>query len=839
MTTSTKKLVLLGMMSKIPVAGVIWQTIHYLIGFQRLGYDVYYVETHARTPTMLLKKGEKGGDRGSAKAADFISRVMSRFGFEDRWAYLALHHDGRCYGLSRRQIRNLYDSAALIINFHGGTDPRLELDATDRLVYLETDPVLLQIELHEHLQQTVEFLEPHSAFFTFAESYGTPGSRLPVTDRFAFHPTRQPVVMDFWEGRDPASGATDAFTTVGNWKQPWQDITFQGETYSWSKHYEFLKFLELPTLTGQPFELALGMYSEEERTMLESKGWRVRPALEFSRDADRYRDYIVSSRGEFTVAKDQNIRLRTGWFSDRSATYLAAGRPVITQETGFSDVLPTGEGLFAFSTLEEIVAAVESVNADYERHRRAASEIARECFSHDVVLPRLLEVVGEELSGRRGRLLEREREQPFPLELDITPVSRRPTRLSEETLKAVLERPVPVFESRLPPPADGRAVSMFTKPVSIVVSTHNNLALTRLCLESLLANTDYPSYEVVVIDNASDDGTPDYLRQLAGLHEHVRVVLNEENAGFPRACNQGLALANGGLLVLLNNDTMVPPGWLMSLVRVLEDPGVGAAGPVTNRIANNEAEIETSYRTWGECLDFARRQAEGGNRQSFEIRLAAMFCFAMRRDVYERIGPLDEHFGLGMLEDDDYSLRLRGAGYRLLCSPGVFVHHFGEGSFGALVPTGEHAGLLRANRKRLEDKWGPESRPGGRRRDASYDRLTGRIRELVATAIPPDATVLVVSRGDEELLELEGRRTWHFPAAEDGRYAGHYPRDSDEAVKLLEAMRTEGGEFLLFPKTGLWWLDHYAGLREHLETRYSVVLRDEETCLIFALGDKQ
>src|SRR5205823_2776145 len=131
-------------------------------------------------------------------------------------------------------------------------------------------------------------------------------------------------------------------------------------------------------LTGQPFELALGMYSNEERAMLESKGWRVRPALELSREADPYREYIASSRGEFTVAKDQNIRLRTGWFSDRSATYLAAGRPAITQETGFSNVLPTGEGLFAFSTLEEIVAAVESVNSDYKRHRRAASEIARE-----------------------------------------------------------------------------------------------------------------------------------------------------------------------------------------------------------------------------------------------------------------------------------------------------------------------------------------------------------------------------------------------------------------------------------------------------------------------------
>lgn len=128
--------------------------------------------------------------------------------------------------------------------------------------------------------------------------------------------------------------------------------------------------------------------------MLQKHGWRVKDALAISEDLDGYRRYIRSSRGEFTVAKDQNVRLRSGWFSDRSACYLAAGRPVITQETGFSNILPTGEGLFAFSTMEEILQAVEAINHDYGRHSRAAYEIARDCFSHDVVLPRLLAEVG-------------------------------------------------------------------------------------------------------------------------------------------------------------------------------------------------------------------------------------------------------------------------------------------------------------------------------------------------------------------------------------------------------------------------------------------------------------
>src|SRR5439155_9617198 len=131
-----------------------------------------------------------------------------------------------------------------------------------------------------------------------------------------------------------------------------------------SKHHEFLKFLDLPARTGQLFELALSSYTDADRELLESHGWRVRPALDFSDDLDAYRSYIGGSRAEFTVAKDQNVRLRSGWFSDRSATYLAAGRPVVTQETGFSNVLPTGRGLFGFSTVDEIVGAVEAINAD-------------------------------------------------------------------------------------------------------------------------------------------------------------------------------------------------------------------------------------------------------------------------------------------------------------------------------------------------------------------------------------------------------------------------------------------------------------------------------------------
>ena len=388
---SRGSIVLLGMLTKMPVAGVAWQVLHYLEGFRRLGFDAWYVEDHGRTPSMFVSDE---GDDGCAGAASFLASLLERFGFGDRWAFHALHADGSWYGISEVRARRLYRDAALIINLHGGTMPLPEHAATGRLVFLETDPVQIQIEIHNGVQAAFDFLKPHSSFFTFAENYGWPDCRLPVFESFGFRPTRQPVVLDYWP---PGANGTEApFTTVGNWRQPWRKIRFCGEVYHWSKHYEFLKLLELPSRTGQAFELALSgsSFEAEDRRLLEDKGWRVRDALEFSSDPDGYRAYITTSYGEFTVAKDQNVRLRTGWFSDRSATYLAAGRPVITQETGFSRSLPVGEGLLEFSTLDEAVAAVERVRSDYQRHRRAARELAEEYFSHEVVLGSLLRELG-------------------------------------------------------------------------------------------------------------------------------------------------------------------------------------------------------------------------------------------------------------------------------------------------------------------------------------------------------------------------------------------------------------------------------------------------------------
>lgn len=389
MTSTRPRIVVLGMMTKMPVGGVVWQNAHYLLGLERLGYDVYYVESHARTPSMFM---DHEHDDGSGRAAAFIAATMRRLGLGHRWAFKALHDDGRCYGLSEAELTRLYRSAALLINLHGATEPMPEHYETGRLVYLETDPGQLQVELHDGLKATIDFLEPHCAFFTFAENLGAPDCRLPATRRFPFHPTRQPVAVDLWETNGLPAG--DAFTTVGNWRQRWRTVTLGGTAYTWTKDSEFEKFLGLPALTRQPLELALASLDDGDRRKLESHGWRVRDAAEVSLDAATYRDYVRGSRAEFTVAKDQNVRLRTGWFSDRSATYLAAGRPVVTQDTGFGNVLPSGEGLVGVQDVAEAAEAVARINSDYEHHRAAALKLAREYFDAERVLGQLLETVG-------------------------------------------------------------------------------------------------------------------------------------------------------------------------------------------------------------------------------------------------------------------------------------------------------------------------------------------------------------------------------------------------------------------------------------------------------------
>ncbi|HZY20064.1 MAG TPA: glycosyltransferase [Ramlibacter sp.] len=257
--------------------------------------------------------------------------------------------------------------------------------------------------------------------------------------------------------------------------------------------------------------------------------------------------------------------------------------------------------------------------------------------------------------------------------------------------------------------------------ISVVVLTFNNLALTQACLDSLLTESDYPRLEIVVVDNASTDGSPEWLREWQAAHPEAKVILNERNLGFAAGNNVGLAAATGDYLVILNNDTVVTRGWALTLLRHLQaDPQVGLVGPVTNNIGN-EARVETSY---GNDLQAMRPQALRHTltnmSRHFRIRTAAFFCVLFSRAVYEAVGPLCEDYGLGFFEDDDYCRRIEAQGLYSACAEDVFVHHHLSASFNKL-PSREREELFARNKAVYEAKWGrwePHSYKRGRRASA-------------------------------------------------------------------------------------------------------------------------
>ena len=393
-----KKIIVLGFMGGMPIAGVIWQHIHYIVGLQRLGHEVYYIEDTLNYPYDPV--GFNISDDYSY-AAQTLGRLAKEHGFEGRWGYCARFKDPiQSAGMSLEQIRTLYREADCALNICGSHDLNDDLRTIRHLIYVESDPGVEQIKIDQQIDgeksETIDYLKEHRHLFTFGENIGTPSFAVP-THGFEWLPTRQPVVTDLWcpTPEAPAPAAEKLFTTICNWSTSGKkDIEWRGSNYLWSKSLEFLKFIEAPKRSGEPFEMATDIKKEEELALFEKNDWRLVLPHDLSVDWNGYRDYISNSKGEFTCAKDQYVRLNTGWFSDRTACYLAAGRPVITQETGFTAHYGGKEGLLAFSTMEEITEAVASIRADYKKHSRAALAIAREIFEAEKVLKSLLDRAG-------------------------------------------------------------------------------------------------------------------------------------------------------------------------------------------------------------------------------------------------------------------------------------------------------------------------------------------------------------------------------------------------------------------------------------------------------------
>jgi YHS domain-containing protein len=401
-----RRIAVVGTLASNPYGGMAWMHMQIAAGLHRLGHDVYYFEVTSVWPYDPVRQAKVND---SDYALGYLAKVAEGFGMENRWAYRRSYSDREWFGLSKMQSEDFLAHADAVLNITGATRLRTKEGLkVGRLVYFGTDPVYQELAFAKGDPIVRRTIDQHDDFVTYGENIGNADCPIPPFPRLRSK-TRQPILVDFWQNGGPTK---KEFTTICNWRQTGHDIEYEGETYFWSKHHEFLKFIDLPRKTSQPIELAMGLadafavrpgfgeiipasgLTQEDRNLLESNAWKLVDGPSFTTDPWKYREYIVASRGEFTVARDQNVRLRSGWFSERSACYLAAGRPVVTQDTGFGKFIPTGEGVFAFNTMEQILTAIDAINSDYQRHSRAARAIAEEYFRAEKVLAKVLEDLG-------------------------------------------------------------------------------------------------------------------------------------------------------------------------------------------------------------------------------------------------------------------------------------------------------------------------------------------------------------------------------------------------------------------------------------------------------------
>ena len=370
------KILFAGIIARYPFGGVTWCSLMYLLGLRALGHEVFYIEdTGECVYDPVLNTRATDPSYGTT----YINAALEPYGLGDRWSFV--NYDGSYHGRSGDEVRRFCADADLYINLSGGSwFWRDEYARIKRSVFIDSDPAFTQLAIAKAEPWYVDFFRRFNHLFTFGANIGTPACAIPVGD-FTWHKTWQPVTLDDW--RTTAAPGPN-FSTVMTWQiESFADV-------GGNKDQEFVKYIDLPSRTRQPFELAIN----GPQQLLREHGWATLPAMEVSRTPNLYRDFIHQSRGEFGVAKHTYVANRSGWFSDRTECYLASGRPAVVQDTGWTAHLPHGEGLFAFSNPEDALAGIEAINADYDRHARRAVEIAREHFEATRVLTRLLNTVG-------------------------------------------------------------------------------------------------------------------------------------------------------------------------------------------------------------------------------------------------------------------------------------------------------------------------------------------------------------------------------------------------------------------------------------------------------------
>jgi hypothetical protein len=382
------KAVVGGMIACFPVGGVAWDYGQYALGLEKLGFDVYYLEDSG-LETYDPRTGLYSGDPsyGVTFLEDSLTQLSPSLG--RRWHFRAA--TGETYGMTAEEVHGVIASADVFVNVSGGCLLRDEYLACPRKVLIDTDPgwnhFVIFPRLDERSAAGGRGFREHDYFFTYAERIGKPGCSLPSLG-VEWHPTRPPVVSDRWSAEPPGA----RWTTVMSWDNYLKPVEHGGRSYG-SKGPEFARVENLPSLVDVELEVATGgVRPPVERWR--SLGWSPADSQAISTTLDVYRSYVAGSRGEFSVAKNIYVDTGSGWFSCRSACYLAAGRPVVLQDTGFSDVIPEGKGLLAFRTLDEAVRAIETVEDDYEGHCGAARQVALDYLDSERVLADLLARIG-------------------------------------------------------------------------------------------------------------------------------------------------------------------------------------------------------------------------------------------------------------------------------------------------------------------------------------------------------------------------------------------------------------------------------------------------------------
>lgn len=368
-------------MIRNPLAGNMLAYFQYVLGLHRLGHEVVYLEESGWSYSCYDPlNGEYGDDPHPGLGA--VRALFAAHGLDIPIVYVN-RDSGLIHGAERGDLKGMLRATDLLLNL-GGVCWLPEFHLCSRRALVDMDPLFTQIGRFGG-----EGMDYYHAYFTYGANIGRPSCTVP-TGGVDWVPTVPPVVPEVWQtvGRSQFS-QEGVFTTVASWSA-YGATTYQGHRYG-QKDEEFLRLLDLPRRTSQKLELALSGTSAEVAECLRAAGWRLRNGGEVSRDVRTYQSYIVGSRGEFSAAKHAYVRTRSGWFSDRSVCYLAAGLPVILQDTGFTDWLPSGRGVLAFSSLEEAASCLERVDAEYEAHRRAANEIAGATFGYRTVLPQLVD----------------------------------------------------------------------------------------------------------------------------------------------------------------------------------------------------------------------------------------------------------------------------------------------------------------------------------------------------------------------------------------------------------------------------------------------------------------